>query len=694
MNTLTMNACEGGGIEICLDGIPILRHVPGSFPLLSAGKGQGSFEMYRGNFRVSEEPPELEALDSWRSAEDATKSASPHADIVFSSRNYEIKAHILRGRDGRLRLRLSVLKGAPNRLRINLPASPDEHIYGCGEQFSYFDLRGRNFPLWSSEQGVGRNKDTAITKLADADGGSGGDYYWTFYPQTSFASSAHYWCYLATSAYSEFDFRQPDRHILYSWDIPRSLVISRLSSMRAVEGDIAQFFGRQKALPSWCYGGIVLGIQGGTKVCLDKLAAARAAGAKVAGIWAQDWEGIHMTSFGQRLRWNWVWDAERYPELETVIRDLKSEGIRFLGYINPYVGADMSLFNEAAEHGYLALNAEGSIYRVDFGEFDAGIVDLTNPKAFSWYKYVIKKNLIAFGLSGWMADFGEYLPTDAVLHSGQSAELAHNEWPVLWARCNREAVEEAEAEGLVPRGEIVFFMRAGGAGSGRYCPLMWAGDQNVDWSADDGLPSVIPAALSLALSGHGLHHSDLGGYTTLYGMKRSKELLLRWAEFSVFTVFMRSHEGNRPKDNWQFDTDRETLAAIAAASRLHAALSPYIESLARGNAENGIPLMMPLFTNYEDDAASWTIKDEYLLGSDLLVAPVLKEGALSRSVHLPNDSWICFWTGKHYGGGDFDVAAPLGMPPVFIRADSSWLPLFRKAAAAAGAQAAEAPLRP
>lgn len=89
-------------------------------------------------------------------------------------------------------------------------------------------------------------------------------------------------------------------------------------------------------------------------------------------------------------------------------------------------------------------------------------------------------------------------------------------------------------------------MRAGSTGSQKYSTMMWAGDQNVDWSLDDGTASVVPAALSLAMTGHGLHHSDIGGYTTLFEMKRSKELLLRWCDFSAFTPMMRTHEGNRP----------------------------------------------------------------------------------------------------------------------------------------------------
>jgi alpha-glucosidase len=406
----------------------------------------------------------------------------------------------------------------------------------------------------------------------------------------------------------------------------------------------------------------------------------------VSGIWAQDWEGINMTSFGQRLRWNWVWDSERYPGLDRAIPKLRAEGVRFLGYINPYVAKDKSLYVEAAGLGHLAKDTGGADYLVEFGEFHAGIVDLTKPAAFEWYKGVIKRNLIAFGLSGWMADFGEYLPTDAVLFSGESAETAHNAWPALWARCNFEAVREAEAEGLVPRGEIVYFMRAGGAGSQRYCPLMWAGDQNVDWSEDDGLPSVIPAALSLGMSGHGLHHSDLGGYTTLYGMKRTKELFMRWAELSALSVLMRSHEGNRPKDNWQFDSDAETLAHLARMGRFHVALKAYLKAAIAENAADGIPVQRPLFLDHGGDPKAWTLKDEFLLGPDLLCAPVIAEGAKTRKLHLPAGSWIHLWSGRTYPGGDIEVDAPLGEPPVFARSGSGWLPAFEAAVRAARGQ--------
>jgi len=438
---------------------------------------------------------------------------------------------------------------------------------------------------------------------------------------------------------------------------------------------VSGLLGRQREPPDWTHDGVILGMQGGTEVCEARLRRAKSRGVPVAGIWAQDWEGINVTSFGQRLRWNWAWDPERYPALPEAIARWRADGVRFLGYANPYLAAGKPLFEEAAAGGFLAKNAEGEDYRVDFGEFDAGIVDFTNPAAFAWYKSVVRRNLVDFGLSGWMADFGEYLPTDAVLFDGTPAMLAHNPWPAMWARVCHEAVAEAGKAD-----DVVYFMRAGYTGSQRWCPNMWAGDQNVDWSADDGLPSVIPAALSLAVCGHGVHHSDIGGYTTLFGMRRTKELLLRWAEFAAFTPMMRSHEGNRPGDNWQFDSDDDTLDAMARLGRLFVALKEYRKAALAENARDGVAAMRPLFFHYEDDEASWRIQDQYLFGRDLLVAPVVEEGAASRLVHLPvgdeTDEWVHLWSGKRYRGGDHTVPAPLGEPPAFWRSGSAWKDLF------------------
>lgn len=142
----------------------------------------------------------------------------------------------------------------------------------------------------------------------------------------------------------------------------------------------------------------------------------KAGGAKVNVIWAQDWVGHRFTSFGKRLMWNWVWNRELYPNLDQQIKAWKQDGIHFTAYVNPYLAVEGSQFQEAQQRDYLVKNPDGEVYLVDFGgEFDGGIVDLTNPAAADWFSEMIVANLIDLGIAGWMADFGEYLPTDAVL---------------------------------------------------------------------------------------------------------------------------------------------------------------------------------------------------------------------------------------------------------------------------------------
>ncbi len=330
----------------------------------------------------------------------------------------------------------------------------------------------------------------------------------------------------------------------------------------------------------------------------------------------------------------------------------------------PFLAIEKDLYKEASEKGYCVKDKAGKDYLVKITTFPAAMLDFTNPDACEWIKGIIKKNMIDLGMGGWMADFGEYLPMDCVLSNGESPEDWHNSWPAVWARLNREAIEECGVQD-----DVFFFTRAGYTGTVSQSAMMWTGDQHVDWSVDDGLPSVIPATLSLAMSGFGLTHSDVGGYTTIMSMTRSKELLMRWEEMNAFSPLFRSHEGNQPSRNVQFDADEELLAQLSRTSRMHAALKPYLKKLVKENAEKAVPVMRPLFYHYEEDEA-YTEKTEYLLGRDVLVAPIIKEGAASRSVYLPEDNWVHIFSGRQYFGGVQDVDAPMGMPPVFVRKNS------------------------
>jgi len=656
--------------SVVLNNKKILEHSCEN-PCIFVGKGNADIDMYRGNFKfdnyISERLPLLNF--------EIIKKTKNFYEIVFAVADEHLVCE-LKYENERLELGFNKqeIPSEFNRFWIRLLANKDEKIYGCGEQLSYFNLRGRNFPLWTSEPGVGRDKSTFVTWQADVNDNAGGDYYNTNYPQSTFISTQKYFCHLDSTAYMDFNFKNENFHELECWEIPTRLIFETADTYLNLVSKVTNFFGKNQKLPEWVYNGVILGIQDGTDIVIDKAQYAIDAGVKVSGIWAQDWQGERRTSFGKRLNWNWQWDSKLYPNLDKKITELKSRDIRFLGYTNPYLIKDWDLYKEGLELGYFATTKDDKEYLVDFGEFECGVVDFTNPEAFEWYKNrVIKKELIEFGLAGWMADFGEYLPTDCKLFNGVDATIMHNDWPRLWAKANFEAVEESGK-----LGEILYFMRAGFNGFQPYNLLLWAGDQCVDFSLHDGLASVIPAALSAGMCGMGLSHSDIGGYTTLHGLKRTKELFMRWTEMAAFTPVMRTHEGNRPADNFQFDQDKDALAHFAKMTQIYVHLKPYIKSLVETNAEKGIPVQRPLFMHYEDDARTYDIQYQYLFGEDVLVAPVHKENQEEWAIYLPKDNWVHLFTGVEYEGGDIIVDAPLGCPPVFYRKDSEYKELFKQ----------------
>lgn len=655
------------GFDLYAGEVPVVRHRAGA-PAFFVGTGTSDVDMYRGNYFLSDR---LDARMPLTHAEVA-------GDVVTLGAGDAPLLRVTIGADG---LALEALDPRLNRFWLRCIGAAGERLWGGGEQLSYLDMAGRRFPLWTSEPGVGRDKTTLMTFQCDRDSRSGGDYWNTNYPQPTYLSSRRYALHVDTTAYACFDFRDPAYHEIEVWEIPARVELFAAPRFAGLVTQLSTRFGRQPRLPAWAYEGAILGLKQG----VESFARADAmidAGAHVTGLWCEDWVGLRVTSFGKRLFWDWKANDARYPALRQKIAELDARGIRFLGYVNPYLAVDGSMYGEAADAGYLALRLDSDApYLVDFGEFNCGVVDFTNPAAADWFAdRVIGREMLDIGLSGWMADFGEYLPTDVRLHDGTPGMLAHNAWPTIWAEVNARAVASRGRTG-----DALFFMRAGFTGVGRHCPLLWAGDQCVDFSRHDGIGTVIRAALSSGLVGNAYHHSDLGGYTSLYGNVRTPELLMRWSELSALSPVMRSHEGNRPDDNLQLDGDPAVLAHFVRMTRLHAALAPYVATLCAEAEATGLPLQRALFLDWEDDAACWGVETQYGYGRDLIVAPVIEAGATRWRAYLPaGETWVHLWSGERFvGGADVEVAAPIGEPPVFWRAGSDYAALFAEAAEAA-----------
>lgn len=656
-------AANEDGFTLLLGGLSILRNRSVA-PAITLGFGEPKITMVRGNFRLDDTPRGASSLSECKVLDNKQVE-------LASSDGVTRMALRVSPNSGRLSLKALT---SQNRMTIDFEVGVDDVLWGGGEQMSYLALNGRSFPIWTSEPGVGREPGTPLTDKASADGSFGGGDYWTTnYPEPSVLCSAGWALSLTNAEYCELDATEPGRLRVHVWsgEVEIDLFVGAPAELTR---QLGARFGPREPLPRWALGGAVVGLKDGTR-SFDRLERLLDAGAEISGLWCEDWVGIRQTSFGRRLFWDWQWNPERYPGLPQRIAALKARGIRFLGYVNPYLAADGPLYTEAAAQGFFARRLDSDApYLVDFGEFDAGVVDFTKPAAGEWFaEEVIGRRMLDFGLDGWMADFGEYLPVDLRLHAGDPMQ-EHNRWPVRWAEVNARAVASRGRTG-----DVLWFMRAGHTGLQAHCPLLWAGDQSVDFSRHDGIGTVITAALSSGLVGNAFSHSDVGGYTSLFGNTRTTELLLRWYELGAFSPVMRTHEGNRPNDNIQIDSTPEQISGFVCWSRIHAALAPYLAHLVVEAQASGLPAQRALFLHYPQDRETFTIQDQFLYGADLMVAPVIEAGAVSRRVYLPGDAahvWKHVWTGAAFTPGWHEVAAPLSQPPVFYRPDSAFAALF------------------
>ena len=534
--------------------------------------------------------------------------------------------------EGHLRFELKTGADSPeyNRSYLIYASLADESFFGFGEQFTYFDLKGRKLPIFVMEQGIGRGAEP-ITTGADLTAGAGGKWH------TSYAGVPHYITSdlnslaLENYEYTSFDMRAAERVTVEAFSGNMTGRLFYGESPLALVEEFTEYSGRMRVLPDWIHEGAIIGMQGGTEKVRRVHEKLKELNPPLAAYWLQDWEGQRKTSFGKQLWWNWELDNDRYPGWDELRADFARDGVELMTYINPFL-ADVSekenhrrnLFAEARDKGYLIKNAADEPYMILNTSFSAGLIDLTNPAARAWIKEVIKSELVRdAGSKGWMADFGEALPYDAVLFSGESPATYHNKYPEEWQQVNREAINEV---GL--GSEVVFFSRSGYTKSPGLTTLFWLGDQLVSWDRYDGIKTAITGLISSGLSGYSLNHSDIGGYTTITNpiadYHRSRELLWRWTELSAFNVVFRTHEGNQPDNNFQIYDDAETLAFFSRFAKIYAALSDYRKALVADAAAKGHPVVRPLFVHYPEDPEVRKIHyEQFMFGADFIVAPVL-----------------------------------------------------------------------
>lgn len=377
-----------------------------------------------------------------------------------------------------------------------------------------------------------------------------------------------------------------------------------------------------------------------------------------------------------------------------------ANGYMVTTYVNSFMCNTHPSFAEGNRNGYFVKTKLRTTYPIPYlaanATLDApysAVIDFTNPAATAWWHGLIS-DALEDGYDGWMEDFGEYVPPDAVMHDGRSGLAAHNEYCTRYHRASHELTEPIR--GL----DFAQFVRCGYTGTARFARIVWGGDPTTDWSKADGLAAAVSQGISMGLSGIGFWGTDIGGFHALFTEGQTNaELLTRWLEFGAFNGIMRTQADGyeRPfgDDSVRAQIWDDAIRPIwRKYAKLRTQLFPYIWQAAQEYRASGIPIMRHLSFAYPDDSAVYSPEAEYefLFGPDLLVAPVIEEGATTRTLYLPPGDWLNFWGATTYdeatgrfdavpgapllsGGGLVTVNAPLGTIPLFVRAGTC-LPLL------------------
>ncbi|MEZ5170624.1 MAG: glycoside hydrolase family 31 protein [Acidimicrobiia bacterium] len=380
----------------------------------------------------------------------------------------------------------------------------------------------------------------------------------------------------------------------------------------------------------------------------------------------------------------WEFDPERFPNAEEMLEIFEGRGWKMHVFTAPW--ALGSLGDEAERLGYLAPNSD----RDAASEIVGVSVDFTNPDAVEWYK----TNVLEFlagpegrHIDGFVMDRGDESDVssgvDDIWFDGRNGRQVHNWYPVAYDRIYREIIEEARPD------DGYLLARAGYTGSQAYV-MRWGGDTHgrdgfaipeVELTAeqspstDKGLRSVLISVQRAAFMGTPFWGSDIGGYNGWL----DREVYARWIEVGFASPIMRFHgrDGtpwNTPPDG---AVDEELMDIYRGYIRLRHDMNDYLARTARVAAEDGTPMVRPLVFEWPDEESALDRWDEWMLGDDLLVAPVWESGARERTVWIPPGEWIDFWDREAMveGPTEITVDVPLGRLPMWVRPDSELLDL-------------------
>jgi len=627
------------------EGSTVVRFKPG---MIRLARVSSSFEWDQGFLAVSRDEAAVtdfaDAVATW-TEDDGTVTA------MLSEDGVDLAAVTFQPEQTGYLFQVEILPGSGdvNEVRFLLECGSGEAFYGFGGQNDAVDHRGHTIPIRSTEQGLGKDPDVPEWELSYP-----GHLHDTYFPlpytlvATSGGSARAHGLILESTYRSRF--------LVCTDESPDTLEIQvdtdDLGGLRVLAGptpaDVVRQFTdhhyRPNPVPDWTFGPWValFGDPAPVAVQADEL---DLHDIPLSAVWHMDYREYH------------------HPDLPAMIAKIRGMGLRVLTYFNSFLDDYDDWFFTARDQGFMPHREDGSPYWVQWYDVKRSIVDFTDPNGWNFMKERLDFAW-SLGLDGWMADYGEWVVPDMRFDNGMTGWEYGNIYPVDWARINDDALVRAR-----PDGDAIFFSRSGFLDSNRYLKVVWAGDQQTDWDILDGIGSVIPYGTGLGLSGVSAFGHDIAGYTSLATYPSTKELYFRWTELGAWSPIMRTHRGNYEEYNWDWNKDQDTIDHFRRYALLHLRLAPYLVALHAEAVRSGLPAMRSLVLEFPEWEGARHAVHEFMLGPAFFVAPVIHEGAVTRSVTLPPGRWYRFHDGSALTGGQtIDEAAPLEFIPVYVRA--------------------------
>jgi alpha-D-xyloside xylohydrolase len=362
---------------------------------------------------------------------------------------------------------------------------------------------------------------------------------------------------------------------------------------------------------------------------------------------------FHFDCFWMR-EFSWTdmtWDARTFPHPEDMLSRLHAKGLHVSIWLNPYIAQRSSLFREAMDAGFLVKRADGSVWQWDWWQPGMALVDFTNPAATAWFQEHLRR-LVRQGIDAIKTDFGERIPTDVVWHDGTSPDTMHNLYTQLYSRAVFDVLEQEHGVG-----EAVLFSRSATAG-GQTMPVHWGGDNSSSFAS---MAETLRGGLSLAACGFGLWSHDIGGFEG----SPDPSVFKRWLAFGLLSSHSRLHGSTSYRVPWAFDD--EAVAITKTFTELKHSLMPYLFQAGMTAHLTGLPVMRPMPIAFPHDPGVAYLDRQYMLGPDILVAPVFSEGG-DVEFYLPAGGWTSLLTGERViGGGWRRERHALDSLPLYVR---------------------------